>query len=63
MSHKLYPIRYKIPYLKNKQHRLLLKSFLPPGCKRATREVIDIAFRRMQTVLTGGRQPVIRRSL
>ena len=45
------PIRYKIPYGK---HRLLLKAFLPPGCKRAYREVIDVAFRRLQTALAGG---------
>ena len=55
------PIRYKIPYGK---HRLLLKAFLPPGCKRACRDVIDVAFAQMGAYLTGKRQlPVIRRGL
>ena len=49
------PIKYKIPYLKDKRQRLILKRFLPPGCKRATREVIDVAFKRLQTVIAGGR--------
>jgi hypothetical protein len=56
--------KYKVPYLKDKRQRLLLKLFLPPHCKKATREVIDVAFARLQAHMTGRRQlPVIRRAL
>jgi hypothetical protein len=49
------PCRYKVPMLRDPRQRMILKAFLPPGCKRACRTVIDVAFKRLQTVLTGGR--------
>ena len=58
------PIRYKVPLLKDRRQSIILRGFLPPGCKRACRDVIDVAFAQMGAYLTGKRQlPVIRRGL
>ena len=63
-AHSPHEVRYKIPFLKDKRHRLILKQLLPPGCKRACREVIDPAFHQLKMILTGQRLlPVIRRPM
>jgi hypothetical protein len=49
------PIRYKVPFLADQHQNIILKGFLLPKCKRACREIIDVAFKRLQTVLAGGR--------